>query len=125
MLIETAAEVIYNERLKAVEIIWIDFATTEQFKKIMEHALSLTEKHKSSKLISDMVKGKAVTKESFFWFKTDFLPVLSRSGIKKFAYLVSGNTFRKLYADSLQSAIQNLEGEMKYFNNRTEMEQWC
>lgn len=124
MLTETAAQVLYNEQLKAIEIIWVDFANTDQYKRIMEHALMLTEMHKCSLWISDMTNGKAVTKDAFFWFKSNFIPRVSSAGIKRFGFLVTGNIFRRLYAESLRGSINSYGGDMEYFNDRTELESW-
>ena len=124
MLTDTVAKVIYNEPLKAVEIIWVDFATTEQYKQILEYALILIQEHHCSLWISDMTNGKAVTKESFYWLKSKFIARASSSGIKKCGFLVTGNTFRKLYAESLRGTIYNWGGEMQYFNDRTALETW-
>ena len=124
MLTDTAAQVIFNEQLNAVEIIWVDFATTEQYKRIMEYALMLINQHQCTLWISDMTNGKAVTKDSFFWLKSSFIPRLASAGMKKCAFLVTGNIFRKLYAESLRGAIQSHGGEMQYFNDRKELENW-
>jgi hypothetical protein len=123
-LTETCAEVNYNQKLNAVVIGWKDFATTEQYKKVIENA-ALVIKEKNCKVwISDSVKGKAVPKEALEWLKIDFIPRLPSLGIKKAAFLVTGNAFRKLYADSIKTEIAKTGVQMKYFESRVELEKW-
>lgn len=123
-LTEINAEVSYNKALKAVEVTWKGFSDTDKYKKVLEHTLQQIKETKSPVLISDMVNGKAVPKEGFEWFQKTFLPRAKQNGIKKIAFLVTGNAFGKLYAVNLKAATTQLNLDMRAFDTRTELEQW-
>jgi hypothetical protein len=123
-LTETCAEVSYDEVLKAVEVQWKGFADTEQFKRVLEHALLMMRDYRCSVWISNMEKGKAVPKEAMEWLKNIFIPRTMQSGVKKMGFLVTGNAFGKLYAANLKSATKQLGIDMNYFDSRKELENW-
>jgi len=123
-LTETCAEVSYNQALKAVEITWKGFADTNQYKKILWHALDMMKEYRCSVWISDMTNGKAVTRESIEWLRNIFIPRSVQLGIKKMGFLVTGNAFAKLHAANLKIATKEHGVEMNYFDSRNELEEW-
>jgi hypothetical protein len=123
-LTETCAEVNYNQVLKAVEITWKGFADTDQYKKVLWHALDMMKDFGSTVWISDMSNGKAVPREAIDWLRNIFIPRSVQLGIRRMGFLVTGNAFAKLHAANLKIATKQHGIEMDYFDSRNELEDW-
>jgi hypothetical protein len=123
-LTETSAEVNYNQVLKATEIRWKGFSDTEQYKRILEHTLDMIKETKSTVWISDLVYGKAVPKDAVEWLQKSFIPRAKQAGVRKIAFLVTGNAFGKLHVANLKAATKQLNVDMKSFDTRAELEDW-
>jgi hypothetical protein len=123
-LTETCAEVRYDQALRAVEVKWKGFAEIDQYKRVLEHALYLIKDYNCSIWISDMVNGKAVPKDAIIWLQKVFIPKAVQMGVKKMAFLVTGNAFGKLHAANLKIATKKHGVDMNYFDSRNELDEW-
>jgi hypothetical protein len=123
-LIETCAEISYNHALRSVEICWKGFADADQYKKVLEHSLASIKETKSTIWISDMVNGKAVPHDAIAWIQKDFIPRAVQYGVKKMAFLVTGNAFGKLHAANLKHATKQYHIEMDHFDSRPDLDEW-
>ena len=122
---EKYAEVTYHPILKAIVVKWKDFATPEEYKKTVEFAYDEAVAHNCSNWISDMTQGKAVSIASTTWLKMEFIPRVASEGlIRKLAFLIDYNPFRKSFIDTIKESILMSGIPFRSFKDKSEMENW-
>jgi hypothetical protein len=124
ILNEKYAEVAYNPVWQASVITWKDFASPEQFKETFKIGLEILENHNCIYWVEDMKFGKAVPNVVAEWVKNNFFTQVASRGVRKVAFLIEKNPMRKLYADNIKESIQMAGLQLKYFENRLDMERW-
>jgi hypothetical protein len=124
ILNEKYAEVTYNPIWQASVITWKDFATLEQFKDTFSMGMQVLESHHCKYWVEDMKSGKAVPNAVAEWVKNDFFARVAKQGVHKVAFMLERNPMRKLYADNIKESIQMAGLQLKYFDNRLDMERW-
>lgn len=116
--------VLYNLKCGAVEVNWKGFATDSEYKEALMAANKIITQRRCTKWLSDMTYGKAVSNDTNKWVQTEFIPRAIKQGIKKAAFIVSKDIFRKMYANSIKGVIEASGATLKYFDNRDEAEIW-
>lgn len=116
--------VFYNPKFMGVEVKWKDYANDVEYKQALNEAAKLAFSRKAQRWLSDMSQGRAISAEANNWVKSIFIPKLVRQGIKKAAFIVSNDVFRKMTANSLKTVVANYEVELQYFDNRILAETW-
>jgi hypothetical protein len=121
---EKYVQVFYNPKFMGIEVKWKAYANDDEYKKALNFAYELIIQKNCKKWLSDMTDGKAVSNEVNNWVKSVFIPKAVAKGIKRAAFIVPKDIFRKIYADSVRSTIEQLGAELKYFDNRLSAETW-
>lgn len=118
------ATISYDAILQSIKIEWKDYVNFEQYKEVLEEAFKTVEGRKCMRWISDMRKGQAVPKEAREWLQKEFIPRAAKTGVKKVAFLLEKNIFRKMYAESITTSIEFQGLIVQTFDNENLMNQW-
>jgi hypothetical protein len=121
---ENFAEVIFNPAIKAVEVKWKRETTFKQYKQVMEAAFNTIVETNCKNWVTNMVEGKAPSKEASVWLQREFVPKTIRQGIHKTAVLVEHNAPSLIFDKSVQHSIEYCGAQLKVFNNRPDLEKW-
>ena len=117
-------KVFYNIKFLGVEIKWEGYANDNEYKEALNEAFKIISAKKCTRWLSDMTNGKAVSNEANQWVKTIFIPKVIHQGVKKAAFIMAKDIFRKMSANSLKTVIDSHNVELQYFDNRIAAENW-
>ena len=122
------AKVIYHEKLSLMEILWLDFATTEDYQETFKAVYEVVEKYKTPFWLSDMSEAKVVKFENRDWLQNVFIPkIFALNILRKGAYVVAENTFNQMYLERIKKDLEKQEKynfEAEYFNDRESALAW-
>ncbi len=115
----------YLPDYRSAEIIWKGEAfTPEQYRQTILKAQDLVELHDVDNLLADLRKEKEVSEENRTWIKRVVLPHFEALGLKRFAFIYTGNVLSKLHAEGLIETIMTMNFEVQHFDNTEQAHEW-
>lgn len=118
-------EIHHHEEFKSAEIIWKEEAfTPDQYRQTILKAQDLIETHDVDNLLADLRKEKEVSEENRSWIRRIVLPHFEALGLKRFAFIYTGNVLSKMHAEGLIETIVTMNFEVKHFDNTEEAHNW-
>lgn len=119
---ETGA-VAYNPVLKSVVVKWAPkYAEGIGYRIVLEKAIELVQKKKSTKYLSDTSRRKGLNIEDIEYTNSVFVPAAIKAGITKAAIIVSDDFYSRLSVEAVMSRVAH--GEYKYFNDAVSAQEW-
>lgn len=94
-------DVIWNEECKAVVLDWKGYATSEQFREIMNKGLELLISKRANRWLGDCTKFMTLQKADEEWSNTDWLARALQGGIKKMAIVLPEKLIQKNIVDRI------------------------
>jgi len=121
---ENYADVIYHKEIEIVEISWKSYTSDEVYKETLNTALNVIKENKIRLWLSDMTNAKVVSNAATEWAKNVFIPDALQAGVRKAAFVLSKDVFRRFYVDNIASTILGTGAELKYFDDRNNAISW-
>lgn len=117
--------VLYKPELKAVEILWKNFAPSKQYRETMQLAYKVIASCRAKHWLSDMTYAGVVSIENQKWMKKEFIPRALKLGIEKIGFVASKDIFNKMYTDDVKNLLSAQSGaQCHYFSVLSEAENW-
>jgi hypothetical protein len=93
---DTNIRIEWNPELKAVEIVWVSYPTSEAFRSSMEKVLEIFNNRNADHLVTDTRKMRVLHPEDIKWSANDLTPRMKASGLKKTAIILSESVLSKM-----------------------------
>lgn len=119
---ENCAVVQLDTENNIVEILWKKFATTAQYRQVIQAASNTIISQGAQKWLSDMSQAGVVSRDNQKWLKEDIIPNAISHGLKQVAIVVSVNIFNKLYVNNIKEELEQFSTQ--YFDNVEDARKW-
>lgn len=117
-------DIIWNEEVKAVVLQWKGYATSEQFRDIMNKGLELLVSKRGSKWVGDCTKFMTLQKADEDWSNSDWLGRAMQSGIKTIAIVTPEKLIQKNIVDRIIDNNGNVLISTQKFSSVEEALAW-
>lgn len=119
---ENCAIVQLDTEYKIIEILWKKFATTTQYRQVIQVASDTIISQGVHKWLSDMSQAGVVSRDNQKWLKEDIIPNIIDHGLEQVAIVVSVNIFNKLYINNIKEELALFSTQ--YFDNIEDARKW-
>lgn len=124
-IIETRyVKVSFNPSSNAVETIWKDFATSEEFRKTINIIYDTIRRRKPANWIVDFTRAGGVSIQDQQWFCQSVAPRIAQAGIQNIPVIASTDVFSRMYSDEANKCFNQLGINARYFRDHEAINNW-
>lgn len=123
LLKEKSIVIEYDPDEKWILTDWVGYQTVDAVKYGCEKMLQFLLQYKCRKVINDNTNVTGIWSGASVWVGSDWLPRMSRAGLKQFAWVYSPSAFSRLSTDE---SLRNLEQKniARTFESMEEAREW-
>eukprot|EP01113_Clastostelium_recurvatum_P030244 TRINITY_DN3665_c0_g3_i2.p1 TRINITY_DN3665_c0_g3~~TRINITY_DN3665_c0_g3_i2.p1 ORF type:complete len:136 (-),score=32.23 TRINITY_DN3665_c0_g3_i2:33-440(-) len=118
------AEYLYDKDTDIALLVFLNYNTSEDFRRNTEFLVKSIEERHLSKLIIDTESLKIIGKEDQIWSNTEMVPRMLNAGVRLMAIVNSLYYFTRLGAASILETFDKERTAIEYFNNRDDALSW-
>jgi len=105
-------------------LVWKSNSPSSEYKEVFIKSIGVATSNKVLYFVSDIRKEGAVSVENLRWLKEIVIPKAIDLGIKKIALVLNEGLFSKIYADTIQMALDKSRIKINYFFKQEEAIDW-
>jgi len=118
------ADVLFEEELNIIKIIWKAKCSSEEYRHTFEIVHNAIKKHKIENFLSDIRKQAVISPEDRKWFQEQCIPKAMKAGLKCGAVVFDGGIFKLYYLNHISNVSKKLNLPFKFFTSIEEAENW-
>lgn len=117
------AFLVYDSEYDMITFKWLGFVSEEEYRMAVTIAYEKTVEFGVTRWLTDTREGKVVSLEAQKWMLNDFIPnYISKSSLRRVAYLVAKDFFRQIYIDKVKSSFGDYQIEV--FEDAEKAKNW-
>lgn len=110
----------------AIETEWLGYANSADFRRAISLALQLAQQHKVRGWVADDRRLGAVRPRDLEWLRTEMLPALAVSGVKRFALLDADDSLNRLTIGWMYEQVSDtISFEIQHFADISQARVWA
>jgi SpoIIAA-like len=114
-----------NVDQRSISLKWKGYAPSEQFRAILEDALSNVRLHRVVNWLADLRDMNAILRQDEQWTVNDWFPRLAKAGLERMAILMSSDYFNQMSVDRiLDAAIPDMPFAISNFDDPDAAQSW-
>jgi hypothetical protein len=118
-------DVFFDTSINAVQITWKAYATTEEFREVLHHALTLMNERKADKWLANTKSLGVINPEDHVWFNEVWMPQAMEAGTRRVAMIVSDDVFAQLSMDDIMDEVREIAPVRdRFFTTIEEAREW-
>ncbi|WP_338769956.1 STAS/SEC14 domain-containing protein [Bernardetia sp. ABR2-2B] len=103
----------YDRQYDMITFKWLGFVSDEEYRTAVKIAYEKTVELEVTRWLTDTREGKVVSLDAQKWMIKDFIPnYISKSPLRRVAYLVSKDFFRQAYIEKVKESFDNYQIEV-------------
>ncbi|WP_338793879.1 hypothetical protein [Bernardetia sp. MNP-M8] len=103
----------YDREYDMISFKWLGAVADEEYRTAVKIAYEKTVELEVTRWLTDTREGKVVSTEAQKWMITDFIPnYISKSSLRRVAFLVSKDAFRQEYIDKVKRSFGDYQIEV-------------
>lgn len=118
------ANVIYDEELKLIKVVWLGSSTSEEYRLIYEKVLAFAKSNPTDNFFSDITLQKVVSPIDRKWFEEFVIPQAITMNLKRAGIVIGAGVFKKYYFNNILSKTNRFALPFKAFSTFEEAVAW-
>lgn len=115
----------YVAKFKTVEVVWkLASTTTDQYREAIFESQNLVMEQDVDNLLADMRLQGRVSEEDRLWIRQVVLPQLELVGLKRFAFIYTGNEYSRMAALGMVDTMSTMNFEVQHFDKTESVYEW-
>lgn len=103
----------YDRQYDMITFKWLGFVSDEEYRMAVKIAYEKTIEFEVTRWLTDTREGKVISLDAQKWMINDFIPnYISKTSLRRVAYLVSNDSFRQEYIDKVKKTFTNYQIEV-------------
>ncbi len=117
------AFLIYDRQYDMITFKWLGFVSDEEYRTAVKIAYEKTIEFEVTRWLTDTREGKVISLDAQKWMIKDFIPnYISKTTLRRVAYLVSNDAFRQEYIDKVKKSFTDYQIEI--FEDPEKAKKW-
>ena len=114
-----------DEEKKLINLRWINFANSEEFREGLSFALDYVKKNKIKRWLANLRDMSIIKEADRNWTNNEWFPKLAKTNLKRMAIIVSHDYLNQSAVTRIMNKAEEVIGfETEYFNDIDRAKEW-